>query len=141
MTRKILRYLFFVMVVVLAMSSCKVTKPYELPNMNTSNLYRDISPTDTATIATLPYIQIFTDTILQHLIAQGIGSNPDLAVAYTRIQQAEASYLQSGAAFSPTLSVNPGVTISRFSNAQGLGVRTSATTYELGFSARWEADI
>lgn len=141
MTKKIIGYLLFVMVPVLTMLSCKVTQPYQLPNMSTSNLYRDVSPTDTATIATLPYTQIFTDTILQRLIAQGIGSNPDLLVAYTRIQQAEASYFQSRAAFLPSLNANTGVTTSRLSNAQGLGVRNSATIYELGVSAGWEADI
>jgi NodT family efflux transporter outer membrane factor (OMF) lipoprotein len=141
MIRKILGYFVFVMVVVMMMTSCKVTQPYQLPNVNTSNLYRDVAPTDTVTIATLPYTQIFTDTILQRLIAQGITRNPELLITYTRIQQAQASYLQSRAAFLPSLNANTGITTSRLSNAQGFGIRNSATTYELGVSASWEADI
>ena len=141
MTKKIVCYPSFLMVIVWMLCSCRVTQPYSLPNMSTSNLYRDISPTDTATIATLPYSQIFTDPFLQGLIAQGIARNPDLLVAFTRIQQAEASFLQSRAAFFPALNANTGVTTSRLSKAQGLGVRNSATTYELGVSASWEIDI
>lgn len=141
MMKKFVRFSFFVLTTVLTATSCRITQPYRSPGVDVDNLYRDVASTDTATIATLPYTQIFTDTVLQRLIAQGIGNNPDLLVAYTRIQQAQASYLQSRAAFLPSLNATAGLTTSRLSNAQGFGVRNSATTYELGLSPGWEADI
>jgi multidrug efflux system outer membrane protein len=141
MIQKMSGYFLFVLVAVLTMSSCKVTRTYEQPEMNTAGLYRDVSTADTASIATLPYTQIFTDTILQNLIGQGIARNPDLLVAYTRIQQSEASYLQSRAAFQPTLNAHTGVVASHLSNTQSQGTGTGATTYQLGLSAGWEADI
>jgi len=124
----------------LLLLSCKVTQPYNAPAVS-NNLYRDIATTDTTTLATLPWNQLFTDTILQRLIAEGINRNPNLQIAYTRVQSAEAYYQQSRAAFSPTLNSNAGVTASKLSSAQGVSTRTTATQYQLGLSSAWEIDI
>ena len=52
--------------------SCKVTTPYTRPaNAAPDSLYRDSALTDTTNIATLPWRQLFTDTILQHLHRRG----------------------------------------------------------------------
>ncbi|HTM91838.1 MAG TPA: efflux transporter outer membrane subunit [Flavisolibacter sp.] len=140
--RKKIIYLCFAVLLVLVMTSCKITQRYTRPNVSADNLYRDVTTTDTTSIATLPYTQIFTDTVLQRLIAQGIANNPNLLVAYTRIQQAQAAYLQSRAAFFPTLNANTGVTTSHLSNAQrSSGVRTDITQYTIGLSSSWEIDI
>ena len=122
-------------------ASCKITEPYRSPYARTANLYRDNVTTDTITIATLPYTEIFSDTILQRLIQQGLQNNPDLLIAITRIQEAEATFIQSRAAFQPLVSGNTGITTARLSNAQGFGVRNSANTHELGLTVSWEIDI
>ena len=128
-------------VLVLVISSCKVTQPYTIPSVNNDSLFKDLNSTDTNSIANLKWNQLFTDPALQQLIARGIQNNPDLRIAYTRIQQAEAYYRQSRAAFFPSLNANTGVSVSKLSEAQGFGIRTSATQYELGISTDWEADI
>ncbi len=125
----------------LTMASCKIIKPYELPAIQTDSLYRDVATTDTTTIANLRWTELFKDTSLQKLIAQGIAHNLDLQMAYTRIAQARAYYQQSRAALLPTLNANAGVTRSRLSDAQGFGIRTHTTQYELGLSSGWEIDI
>src|SRR5437868_3003289 len=99
--------------------SCKITKQYKTPAVSADNLYRDAATTDTTTIAALPWNQLFTDTILQRLITEGITSNPNLQIAYTRVQSAQAYYLQSRAAFFPTLNANAGVNASKLSQTQG----------------------
>lgn len=141
MNKKIFGYSIFGFVAMLLLSSCKVTQPYQLPDVNTSNLFRDVAATDTNSIANLPYTEIFTDTILQRLIAGGIARNLDLQMAYTRIQQAQAYYLQSRAAFLPSLDANAAITRSKFSAGQGFGARPPITQYQLGVSSSWEADI
>lgn len=141
MNKNNLTYIAIAVCAYFAISSCKVTQPYQLPDVNTSSLYRDLAVTDTNNIATLHYTKIFTDTILQQLITAGISRNPDLQMAYTRIQQAQSYYLQSRAAFLPSLDANMGVTISKLSDAQGFGIRTESTQYQLGLSSSWEADI
>lgn len=140
MNKKIFSYIVFVAVTGLILSSCKVTQPYQQPVISSSDLFRDVTTTDTTTIADLHWNELFTDTSLQRLIAEGIAHNLDLQMAFTRIQQSRAYYLQSGAAFLPTLNANAGVTASKFSKVQAAGV-DNAIQYQLGLSSAWEADI
>ena len=125
----------------LLLSSCKVTKPYQAPVVQTDSLFRDHEAKDTMSVASLHWDELFKDPTLQSLINRGIQHNLSLQVAYTRIQQAQAYYSQSKAAFLPSLDANAGVTTSKLSEAQGFGIRTSATQYQLGVSTAWEADI
>lgn len=141
MNKNFFKYLSFVALLVIGLASCKVTKTYQSPDVQTDGLFRDTNTADTTTIASLPWKEVFTDTILQQLIAQGISQNLDLQIAYTRIRQAQAYYEQSRAAFLPNLNANAGVTKSRLSDAQGFGMRTDVTQYQLGISTAWEADI
>ncbi|HEX8504240.1 MAG TPA: efflux transporter outer membrane subunit [Hymenobacter sp.] len=122
-------------------ASCNIIRPYQRPEARTANLYRDVTTTDTTTLAHLRWQQLFTDTTLQRLISQGIARNLDLQVAYTRIQQAEAYYLQSRAVLFPTLNANTGATRSRFSQAQTFGQQGTVTQYQLGLSSAWEVDV
>ncbi len=140
MNKKIFRYLLMFAFAGFFLVSCKVTQPYKSPIMSVDSLFRDRATTDTATIASIHWNDFFTDTILQKLIEQGIGHNPDLQIAYTRIQQSQAYYLQSGAAFLPALNANAGVTSSKYSKSQSAQVN-GATQYQAGLSASWEADI
>ncbi|MCY7420459.1 MAG: efflux transporter outer membrane subunit [Chitinophagaceae bacterium] len=127
--------------ILVILGACNVAKPYKAPNDVSPNLYRNAGNADTTNMGYLPYSEVFTDTILQGLIEKGIERNLDLQIAYTRVQQAEAYYLQTGAALLPTLNSNAGVTVSKLSEAQGFGIRTSATQYQLGLSSSWEADV
>jgi NodT family efflux transporter outer membrane factor (OMF) lipoprotein len=107
--------------------------------VNTDSLFRDVATNDTNTIAHLHWNEIFTDTILQRLIKEGIDNNLNLQIAYTHTQQAQAYYLQSGAAFLPTLKATAGVTENKYSKTQSAVL--SATQYQAGLSSSWEADI
>ncbi|HRP58128.1 efflux transporter outer membrane subunit [Agriterribacter sp.] len=141
MTSKIFKYIFLIVAAAFTMAACKVTQPYEAPELAATNLYRGQSTEDTTTAADLKWTELFTDTILQRLISEGLSRNPDLQIAYTRIQQARAYYSQSKAAFLPSFDANAGFSAARLSDAQGLGMRNSATQYELGIASSWEADI
>lgn len=134
-------YVCIGIMLMVSVTSCKVTQNYTAPDPATGSMYRGTEAQDTNTIASLHWNQLFTDTILQRLITEGIEQNLDLQIAYTRITQAEAYYEQSGAAFLPTLNANAGITQSKLSEAQGFGIRTKATQYQLGVSSAWEADI
>jgi NodT family efflux transporter outer membrane factor (OMF) lipoprotein len=103
---------------------------------------------DTSSIANLPYTQLFTDTILQNLIAEGVHENLDLKAALQRINEAYASLQQSKAAFWPSLDADATVT----HNKQSLAAQNlppdfvgtfplAITTYQLDLSTSWEADI
>lgn len=127
---------------VLGFSSCGM-KPYKSPEVETAGLFRGEDPTDTTTIADIPWRDYFTDPYLQALIEEGLQSNFDLRIAYTRIQQAEAALSQARGAFFPTVALVGQVEHTRLSNGiQGKDVLGyGGTQYTLGISATWEADI
>jgi NodT family efflux transporter outer membrane factor (OMF) lipoprotein len=141
MNTKNLRYLFFILSSALIIASCKVTQPYQAPNVNTADLFRDANTTDTNTIANLKWNEVFTDTVLQGLISEGISNNLNLQTAYQRIQEATAYYAQSRSAYYPVLSANAQTSAARLSEVQGFGIRTTATQYQLGLTSSWEANI
>ena len=123
------------------LSSCKVTKPYQTPAVQYNDSFRGGATGDTTTMAILRWREVFTDTILQGLIEKGISQNLDLQMAYSRIRQAQSYYKQSRAAFLPAIDANAGASRTRLSKAQGFGVVSNFTEYQLGISAAWEADI
>jgi multidrug efflux system outer membrane protein len=135
------RSLILFVFIVCMITSCNIIRPYKSPEISKRNLFRDKNPTDTTSIASLPYSEMFRDTILQGLIREGIEENLDLKVAYTRIRQSEAYFRQSTAALFPTLNGNVGLTESRLSEVQGFGIRTRLTQYQIGVSSSWEADV
>lgn len=141
MHKTFLKHISLVSLLIVLLASCKVTQKYQSPEISTDGLFRGVNSADTNSIANLSWQEVFTDTILQRLISQGINQNLDLQIAYTRIRQAQAYYTQSRAAFFPTLNANAGITESKLSDAQGFGIRTNATQYQLGISSAWEADI
>ncbi|MEO9209850.1 MAG: TolC family protein [Ginsengibacter sp.] len=140
MISKSLKIFFSAVFICMVVISCKVTQTYKAPEITLGNLYRDLSATDSSNISRLSWNEIFTDYYLQNLINKGIANNLDLKMAYERVQQSRAYFLQSGAAFLPTLNANANVTTSKFSDAQN-PLTNSATLYQLGFSSSWEVDI
>lgn len=146
---KYTKYSIHALILMILVSSCRVvTKKYERPNdTKTQGLYRDVTTTDTNTIADLPWQQIFNDDILQVLIQKGLENNYDLKIALARMESATANLKQSKAAFFPTLSASANVTHSLPSSAQaragGVNVTSipSNTLYALTASASWELDI
>jgi multidrug efflux system outer membrane protein len=140
MTKPIL-YIVIFSLLGAVVTSCKVTKPFQSPGVLQMDTFRGSGTSDTITVGNLPWRQVFTDTILQRIIEQGITQNLDLQMAYTRIRQAQAYYKQSKSAFLPELDADAGVGRVRLSKAQNYGVVSSVTEYQIGLSASWEADI
>lgn len=134
---KLIKNTLFILAGVFLLSSCKVTQTYESPVVNTSDLYRDIASADTNTIANLSWNELFNDKILQDLIQKGIAGNLDLKMAFERIQQSIAYYLQSQAAFLPGVDANAGVSYGKFPQLQG----KTSFQYQLGVGSNWELDI
>jgi len=121
MNKKHLKKLFIIFVPILVLASC-VTQKYQQPGMTVQGpLYRDtvandyrvsdmVTDADTLSIANLNYTQLFTDTVLQNLIAEGIRENLNLKTAVQRINEAYANLKQSKAAYWPSLDANGNVT-------------------------------
>jgi outer membrane protein, multidrug efflux system len=122
-------------------ASCQITRPYQSPEVASSSLYREQPGTDSNTIASVNWSGFFKDPALQTLIAKGLQENLDMKIAVQRIIAAQAGYKQSKLAFLPDLNGSISVKESRLSFPQGYGIINSATQYDLGLTASWEADI
>lgn len=126
-------------------SSCGIlnTNKYKTPESDSADLFRGETPTDTTTIANIPWRDYFADPALQALIDEGLANNFDLQIAYTRIQQAEASLVMAKSAYFPTVALAGQANHTRSSLKNGkervLGYET--TQYGLGLAVQWELDL
>ncbi|MEN2412353.1 efflux transporter outer membrane subunit [Flavobacterium mesophilum] len=146
MTNSSNKYILLVMTAAL-LSACSVTKKYERPTtISTDKLYRDQASADTTTIADMPWQTVFKDEKLNALIQKGLDQNLNLKNAIENIVQARASLRQSKLAYYPTLQLDANATHTKQSEAglnfpAGININTLTTTYKLGLSTSWEADI
>jgi NodT family efflux transporter outer membrane factor (OMF) lipoprotein len=124
----------------IALSSCNITKLYKAPEVSTENLFRDVTPTDTATIATIPRKEYFKDTILQALIDECLNNNYDLKIAGARMEQAGANLSIAKAAYYPTIALAGQVEHTR-SSMDGHVLKNYTNVYSLGIATTWELDI
>lgn len=146
MTNSSTKYILMVMTAAL-LSACSVTKKYERPTaISTDKLYRDQASADSTTIADMPWQSVFKDEKLNALIQKGLDQNLNLKNAIENIVQANASLRQSKLAYYPTLQLDANATHNKQSEAglnfpAGININTLTTTYKLGLSTSWEADI
>lgn len=136
-------FLVFGLIGILTLSSCRTSRIYKTPEVETEGLFRDETPVDTITIAAMSWREYFTDPMLQELIEEGLSNNHDLRIAYTRIQQAEANLRMAKAAYFPNVSLAGQVAKTFISNgANGKDVLGYASSeYSLGIASSWELDI
>lgn len=139
---------YILMVITAALlSACSVAKKYERPTtLKTDQLYRDQASADSTTIANMPWQSVFKDEKLNALIQKGLDQNLNLKNAIENIVQARASLRQSKLAYYPTLQLDANATRNKQSKAglnfpAGININTLTTTYKLGLSTSWEADI
>ncbi len=132
----------FVIILCLGINSCIAIKPYEGIAVNDEGLFRDDNPTDTATIASIPWRSFFQDPYLISLIEEGLAYNIDLQIAVTRIQQAEAGLSMARAAYFPNVALTANVQHNRFSEpGSGDFLRNHNNQFTLGVAVTWEAEI
>ncbi|OCB75780.1 hypothetical protein B0A79_03300 [Flavobacterium piscis] len=138
---------YILMVIAAALLSACVTQKYERPKtLSTDNLYRDQASADSTTIANMPWQTVFKDQKLNALIQKGLDQNLNLKNAIENIVQARATLLQTKLAYYPTLDFDANATRNKQSKAAlnfpaGININTLTTTYKMGFSTSWEADI
>lgn len=135
-----------VLCLLVVISACKVTKTYERPVLNTAGLYRDQTGTDTTSIATMHWQDLFSDEILQKLIQEGLDKNLNLQSAVQNIVQAQALLRQSRVAFLPSLSADANAQRNKSSKAAlnfppDININTLTSIYKLQLSTSWEIEI
>ncbi|NDV79061.1 efflux transporter outer membrane subunit [Dysgonomonas sp. 511] len=127
----------------MGLTSCQVVNKYKAPEVDSADLYRGENPTDTTTIANIPWREYFTDPALQALIDEALNNNYDMRIVAERINQAEAALGMARAAYFPTLALAGNWEHTRFSQGED-GRKTlgySSNTYMVGLTASWEIDV
>jgi len=131
------------LIALIGLPSCQVMNKYKSPEISSENLFRDENPTDTATIATIPWRQYFSDPYLQSYIEEALNNNHDMQIVQERIKQAESALGMARAAYFPDVALTAQVNQTRNSNGQNgkdvLGYHTE--NYTLGIVASWELDL
>lgn len=122
-------------------TGCKVGPKYTRQSFVKENSYRFSPSTDTNSLADVQWISLFRDTILQRLVSTGLQNNPDLRIAFARIEEARANFkIQRGQQW-PQIDVNGsgGWTRQQIPNSNG-----NATEYsylQATGSISWEIDL
>ncbi len=115
---------------------CSISKPFATKQAIPDGLYGD-KRTDSSNMATLSWREIFKDSLLQQLIAEGINNNLDLKTATANLKVAEANFAQSKQAFLPSLSGN--ASAGGYHPADGQSTNTQL--YQLYALSSWQVDI
>lgn len=128
---------FIIMFAAVSLSSCGIYNKYQRPaDIRVDGLYgEDVGTTDTTSIASLSWRQVFTDPQLQQLVDSALANNTDLLSAQQRIKEAEATLMSSRLAYLPSFMLTPQGGVSSFDKAKG------SWTYTGVVSASWEVDI
>lgn len=112
------------------LSGCGIYTSYKPETSVPDDLFRDEAmATDTTSIGSLDWRELFTDPQLQTLIEKGLENNTDMRTAHLRVQEAEAALMTSRLAYLPALNLNPAgddQQLRRFESRQKLSVGGSS---------------
>jgi len=125
--------------VVFVASACAPLGKYKKDENVRSDLFgRGVNVTDSMTISTLGWKDVFEDPELQILIQHALDSNLDMKIAYETVLQAQTALKGAKLAYVPKLDIVPqgGWGYSNTSGTSG-----SAWSYNVAANFSWEVDI
>jgi outer membrane protein, multidrug efflux system len=121
--------------------SCSTSRQYQRGIVSTDKLFGDTVVTDSATMASQLWHELFTESHLQKLIQEGLDNNPDLQLAIQKVVEAEAYFSQSKASLLPSISANGKGTYIRNPESVYPNGPREVNTYQLSAEASWEVDL
>lgn len=139
------RSILFSLLALLAFSAsgCALGPNYARPTINAPDHFRGGPPAEHASMAALPWWDIFKDEKLQNLIREALANNYDLRIAVTRIEQSRQLAAQSFSQFLPQVDYTG--TYSRGQNTSLGNVAPSngqtKTSGMFDLSVLWEIDL
>lgn len=121
-----------------AFGSCHIYKSYERPEgvSASDSLYRQpAANSDTTSLASLSWKELFADPLLQQHIDSGLKNNADMRIALLKVKEAEAALLSSKMTYLPSLSLGADGSVGQFKG------ESTPKSYSLAMSASWEIDL
>ncbi|HXN42219.1 MAG TPA: efflux transporter outer membrane subunit, partial [Myxococcaceae bacterium] len=132
------------MIMAALLAGCAIGPDYQRPPVTEPPTFRGQATAEAASLADLPWWEVFQDTILKNLITEALGRNYDVKIAAARVQEARAQVGVARSEYFPAIDYNVGAQRTRFSGAVlGLqGAEPSTNNLYFGvLSASWEIDI
>jgi multidrug efflux system outer membrane protein len=125
------------------LSGCLVGPRYQRPVVTAPAVSRGQVAAETASLADLPWWEVFQDETLRGLVKTALANNNDLRIAVKRVEQARQLTVQAHAAYMPNVGYEVG--ISQGKN-ESLGAPAPSSgpwrgSLAVGLAASWEADV
>ena len=139
--RKIVRALVAGSVCVL--SGCLVGPRYQRPVVTAPAVSRGQVTAEAASLADLPWWEVFQDETLRGLIQTALANNNDLRIAVKRVEQSRQLAVQAHAEYMPGVGYEVGISQGKnesLGNPAGSSGKWQGTL-ALGLAASWEADV
>ena len=139
---KIYSNIILVGLAALSLTGCKsLYGQYERPSVNVQGIVRDpvsatdtLAVTDTTSLGSMPWREVFTDPQLQVLIQKALDNNTNMLNAALNVDMAEAQLKAAKLAFIPQFVFTPQGTITRFNN-------TTTKSYSIPVNASWNLSL
>jgi multidrug efflux system outer membrane protein len=123
-----------VVAVAVATAACSFAPEYKRPEAGVPSQHRFAQPGEVASIADLPWWQVFKDPVLQDMIRAAIANNQDLALAAARVDEARATVGIAKADFYPQVSASLNGSYGRLNG-------TDSAIFSGLANVSWEFDI
>jgi multidrug efflux system outer membrane protein len=139
--------IYFTLLLVSLLASCKVSKDIATPAAPLPALYRNAADTGSTSMADMEWKTFFTDAALLQLLDSAVSNNFDMQLALKNIESANWIVRQTKMGYLPEATLQVGANVSRPSDnslnglslSQFLG-RSYVEDYNAGIALSWEAD-
>jgi outer membrane protein, multidrug efflux system len=128
------------------LAGCAVGPDYKRPTTTPPDVFRGhTGPEEAASLADLPWWEVFRDLTLQELLRTALAHNYDLRVAVARVEEARALAARARGAFFPSIGYRGNISRTRASaeviGLPGSQAPTTESSFVGLFTAAWELDI
>jgi multidrug efflux system outer membrane protein len=132
---------FFILIVLIGISSCKVGPNYQRPVVTSPTSFRfDSISTQEDTLINLKWWELFNDEELKALIDTALKYNPDVLIAASRIEESRAVVGYNKADLWPSLGYD-GSGARQQMNLTGLGIDGPFNNFSGAANLAWELDF
>jgi multidrug efflux system outer membrane protein len=125
-------------------TACTVGANYSRPEMMPPTQYRFVNGTEAASLADVPWFEVFQDPTLQALIREALANNLDLRAAAARVEEARARAGVVKSFLYPQVDGVAQTTVGQASTAPGSTEEDDDDTRAnavFGFQLSWELDL
>ena len=127
----------------LLLSGCLVGPRYQRPAVTSPPVSRGQTAPESASLADLPWWEVFRNDTLHDLVKTALANNNDLRIAAQRVEQARQYRVQTRSEFFPGVGYQTGISGGK---NESLGTPTPyggglQGSFALGIGAAWEADV